>query len=435
MSSAEMSDALIWLVQLLTVVGCAHGAGWLAARLGQPRVVGEMTAGLLLGPSLLGRLAPSFSQAVFAAEHLGALGALSQLGLLLFMFLVGLEVRPEELRQKRGPALAITLSSMLVPLIAGVAVAAALYPLIGKPGVPRLHGALFVGTALSITAFPVLARILAERGLLHSPLGALAIACAAADDLLAWCLLAGVVLLVNATAPAMPLWLMLGGSAAFVATMLLLVRPLAARLLAPAWADERDDTLLAGTLLTVICAAALTEWLGVHALFGAFLSGAIMPRNPALLQQLQARLAGLTLNVLLPLYFASVGLRADVGQIQSGPLWLAAGLIIVVAVAGKFGGTALAARYTGMSWREAAGMGALMNTRGLMELVVAGIGLEIGVISSTGFTILVLVAIVTTCMTGPLLDALVITAPDGHKRVQLPLATPAPGAPDSTAGS
>lgn len=281
----------------------------------------------------------------------------------------------------------------------------------------------------------MLARILTERGLLHSPLGALAIACAAADDLFAWCLLAGVVLLVNATAPAMPLWLMLGGSAAFVATMLLLVRPLAARLLAPAWADERDDTLLAGTLLTVICAAALTEWLGVHALFGAFLSGAIMPRNPALLQQLQARLAGLTLNVLLPLYFASVGLRADVGQIQSGPLWLAAGLIIVVAVAGKFGGTALAARYTGMSWREAAGMGALMNTRGLMELVVAGIGLEIGVISSTGFTILVLVAIVTTCMTGPLLDALVITAPDGHKRVQLPLATPAPGAPDSTAGS
>jgi Kef-type K+ transport system membrane component KefB len=429
-----MSDALIWLLQLLIVVGAAHGAGWVAARMGQPRVVGEMAVGLLLGPSLLGRLAPGLSQAVFGAEHLGALSALSQLGLLLFMFLVGLEVRPQQLRQKGGPALAITLSSMLVPLVGGAAVAAALYPLIGDPSVPRLHLALFMGTALSITAFPVLARILAERGLLQSPLGALAIACAAADDLLAWCLLAGVVLLINAAAPAVPLWLMLGGSAAFCAAMLLGGRRLAARLLDPARDGALGGATLTGILLTVIASAALTEWLGIHALFGAFLAGTIMPRHPALLQQLRARLEGLTLAVLLPLFFASVGLRADIGLIQGGPLWLAAGLIVLVAVAGKLGGTTLAARASGMPWRDALGMGALMNTRGLMELVVAGIGLEIGVISPAVFTILVLVAIVTTCMTGPLLDALRITppqlAPAPEAALRIPVA-PAPAAPDS----
>lgn len=432
-----MSATLTLLTQLVLIVGAARVAGWAAARLGQPRVVGEMAVGLLLGPSLLGRLAPGLSQTVFGPEQLAGLRALSQLGLLLFMFLVGLEVRPGQLRHKGRAALSITLSSMLTPLALGIAVALVLYPLLADPGVPALHFALFMGTALSITAFPVLARILSERGLLRTPLGALAIACAAADDLLAWCLLAGVVLLINAGAEATPLWLTLAGSAAYCAAMVLGVRPLAARLLDPARAGALSSGMLAGILLTVIGSAALTEWLGIHALFGAFMAGAIMPRTGALIEQLRARLEDVTIAVLLPIFFASVGLQADVGLIQGWGLWLAAALILLVAVAGKLGGTSLAARAVGMPWRDALALGALMNTRGLMELVVAGVGLEIGVLTPAAFTMLVLLAVVTTCMTGPLLDLLAVArAPSGDEDAQalpgLAVGLPDTGGPPGT---
>ncbi|GAB4428289.1 MAG: hypothetical protein OHK0015_11040 [Chloroflexi bacterium OHK40] len=424
-----MPEALIGLLQLLVVVGAAHGAGWIAGRLGQPRVIGEMAAGLLLGPSLLGRLAPGVSATLFGPQALDGLQALSQLGLLLFIFLVGLELQPQQLHQRRRLVLALTLSSTLVPFVAGVGVGAALVPSIGGPQMAPWQVALFLGVALSITAFPVLARILDERGLLRSPLGGLAIVCAAAADVLAWCALAAVVLLVQATAPGASLWLMLGGGALFVLVMLRLGRPLAARLLRLPRDGVLDNGRLAAIVLALIAAAALTEWLGIHALFGAFLAGTMMPRHPALSHQIHAKLEGLTTALLLPLFFASVGLRADIGLIQGGPLLLAAGLIVAVAVVGKLSGATLAARAGGMGWRAALGFGALMNTRGLMELVVAGVGLEIGVLSPAGFTILVLVALVTTCMTGPLLDLLRITPPPAAARDDTPLVVPIP-APD-----
>jgi Kef-type K+ transport system membrane component KefB len=277
--------------------------------------------------------------------------------------------------------------------------------------VPALHFALFIGTAMSITAFPVLARILSERGMLGTRVGALAIACAAANDMMAWCLLAAVVLLIHTASPGLPIWLMLGGSAAYGAALLVGGRRVAARLLAPARSGPLSQGQLAGILLAMVASAAITEWLGIHALFGAFLAGAIMPKDASFVRQVRAKLEDVTVVFLLPLFFVAVGLRTNVGLLGSGALWCYGGLLLLAAVAGKLGGAALAARASGLPWRDAMAVGALMNTRGLMELVVAGIGLEIGVIGPEVFTMLVLLAVSTTCMTAPLLDLLKVRPP------------------------
>lgn len=406
-----MPSLLTLLLQLFVIVVAARSAGWLFQRMRQPRVVGEMVVGILLGPSLLGWLAPGITHGLLDAEQLGGLNALSQLGVLLFMFLVGLELQPQQLRHKNTAMLAISLASIALPFVLGLGAAFVLFGQLAEPHIPLIHFALFMGTALSITAFPVLARILAERGLLQTPLGALAIVCAAADDLIAWCLLAGVVFVINAVAANLPIWLMLTGSLLYGALMLTVGRYLAARFLQSASADRLSHAQLAGILSTMIGSAAITEALGIHALFGAFLAGAIMPRDLGLVRQVRAKLEDLTIVLLLPLFFASIGLRANIGLIGDHTLWLASGLIFCVAVVGKLGGATFAARWAGVPWRESLAIGALMNTRGLMELVVASIGLEIGVITPTVFTILVLIAVTTTCMTGPLLDLLHITRP------------------------
>lgn len=404
-----MPPLLVWLIQLMVILVAARVVGWLFQLIRQPRVVGEMAAGILLGPSLLGWLAPGFAQGVLGVELLGGLNLLSQLGLLLFMFLVGLEIQPDQLRKKGQAALAISFSSIVVPFTLGCALAVALYPQLAEARVPLLHFALFIGTALSITAFPVLARILSERRMLQTSVGALAIACAAVDDITAWCLLAGVVLLVNTAAAGLPVWLMLTGSLGYVAAMLFGGRWLASRLLATARAGALNQGHLAGILLTVIGSAAFTEWLGIHALFGAFLAGAIMPKDHAFIAQVRAKLEDLTVVFLLPLFFASIGLRTDIGLFGGGLIWLYGGLLLGVAVVGKLGSAALAARISGLGWRDSLAIGALMNTRGLMELVVASVGLEIGVITPTVFSLLVIMALATTCMTAPLLDLFKIT--------------------------
>jgi Kef-type K+ transport system membrane component KefB len=403
-----MPAIVIWLIQLIVVLGAARLAGWASTRLGQPRVVGEMAAGIMLGPSLMGWLAPGFSQAVLSADKLGGLSALSQLGLLIFMFLIGLELHPAHLRESGPAAAAISLASLLAPFALGAALAAALHPWLADGPVPALHFALFIGTAMSITAFPVLARILSERGMLQTPVGAMAIACAAADDILAWCLLAAVVFLIHSASAGLPIWLMLAGGAAYVAAMLTGVRRIASRLLDSARSTPLTQAQLAVVLLVMAGSAAITEWLGVHALFGAFLAGAIMPRDASFARQVRAKLEDITVVFLLPLFFAATGLRTNVGLLGSGSLWLYAALLLAAAVLGKLGGASVAARAAGMPWRESLAVGALMNTRGLMELVVAGIGLEIGVISPAVYTMLVLIALATTCMTSPLLDLLKI---------------------------
>ncbi len=400
-----MPDLLLLLVQIGVVLVAARLVGALFRRLHQPQVVGEMVAGILLGPSLLGWAAPALSAQLFPPASLGFLNSISQVGLLIFMFLVGVEMDPRLLRGKSHTALVTSHASIVAPFFLGALLSLFLYPRLSDDSVTFTGFALFMGAAMSVTAFPVLARILAERGLMKTRVGAVAIACAAVDDVTAWSILAGVVALVRSSSGGVPLWVTLAGSAAFVAVMVVGVRPLVARL---EGRFERDGALtqdmLAGMLLLGLAAAWTTEYLGIHALFGAFLAGAILPKGERFVHAVTEKLHDLTVVLLLPLFFAFTGLRTAFGLVEGGEMWGYAALIILVAVAGKWGGSTLAARFTGMTWRESGAVGVLMNTRGLMELVILNIGLDIGVISPALFAMMVLMALVTTFMTSPLLE-------------------------------
>jgi Kef-type K+ transport system membrane component KefB len=391
-----------FFVQLVVIVAATRAVGSIAARFGQPRVVGEITAGLLLGPSLLGRFAPQLSAWLFPPATFPVLLAVSQLGLLFFMFLVGLHLDLGMLRASGRTALVTSPVSIVVPLGLGLAVAGRIHPRFA-PDVSPVAFALFLGLALSVTAFPVLARILEERGLTRTPIGVVAIACAAVDDVSAWCLLAGVTAYVRAAA----------GGASFARTALLLAvfAAVAATLLPPLLKRMVSHSPAAFLPVAVVClltCAAVTEAIGVHALFGAFLAGIAMPRREDLRRGLEVSLEAVTSVVLLPLFFASTGLRLDVGWLQGAGAWSAFGLILLAAVGGKLLGSMVAARATGMGWREAAGLGVLLNTRGLVELVILGAGLELGVLTPPVYTMMVLMALVTTAMATPVLQLLAL---------------------------
>jgi len=395
-----MFDPGRFLVQLVVIVAASRAVCWIAARFGQPRVVGEITAGILLGPSLLGFLAPRLSAWLFPSATFPVLLAVSHLGLLFFMFLVGLHLDLGMLRASGRTALVTSPVSIVVPLGLGVALAAHVGPRFA-PEVSPLAFALFLGLALSVTAFPVLARILEEQGLTRTRIGVVAIACAAVDDVSAWCLLAGVTAYVRAAT----------GGASFVRTVVLLAAFAAAALalLPPVLKKLVSGSPAACLPVAAVClltCGAMTEAIGVHALFGAFLAGIAMPRRDDLRQGLEVSLEPVTSVVLLPLFFTSTGLRLDVGWLQGATAWTAFGLILLAAVGGKLVGSMLAARATGMDWREAAGLGVLLNTRGLVELVILGAGLELGVLTPPVYTMMVLMALVTTAMTTPVLQAL-----------------------------
>jgi Kef-type K+ transport system membrane component KefB len=398
-----VTDLPLLLAEIVVVLLATRGAGSLFAKIRQPRVVGEMTAGILLGPSLLGTLAPAFSASLFPPDSLAHLRSLSQIGLILFMFLIGAELDIGELRRRGRTTVLTSLAGIAVPFVLGAALAVHLHRRLSPEGVPLLHLALFVGTAMSVTAFPVLARILAESNLIGTRIGTVAIACAAVDDVFAWSLLAAVVLLVRGSRDALPLPLTLGGTAAFVLLMIVVARPLLARL---RWVDADRGGLtrdrLAILILLAFASAWVTERLGLHSVFGAFLMGCVLPRDRRLARDLEAGLAGAVV-LLLPLFFAETGLRTSVRLLDGTAMWLVCLLIILVAVAGKFGGAALAARVTGMPWREAAALGVLMNTRGLMELVILHVGLDVRVITPALFAMMVIMALVTTFMTTPIL--------------------------------
>ncbi len=392
------------LVQIVLILVATRLVGWLLRRIHQPQVVGEMIAGILLGPTLLGWLLPGVSAAVFPADSLDNLNALSQIGLVLFMFLVGLEFDSRVLRGHGHTAVVTSHASILVPFILGALLAIFLYPVLSPSSVPLLHFALFTGLAMSITAFPVLARILAERNLLRTRVGALAIACAAVDDVTAWCVLAAILLLTRSADQAASFVVTLLGSLAYIGVMVFGVRPML-RALGKYYEQRGEITqdMLAIALLLALISAFITETLGIHALFGAFLMGAIMPRNANFGHALSQKLESLTVTLLLPLFFAFTGLRTSISFLSDGQLWIYCVVIIGVAILGKVSGSTLASRWFGMSWREAGALGVLMNTRGLIELVFLNIGLDIGVISPTFFSMMVLMALVTTFMTSPLL--------------------------------
>ena len=399
-----MPSFKLLIAQIAVILIVARFVGWLFRKLHQPHVIGEMVAGILLGPSLLGWIAPTISAALFPPASLGSLNSLSQIGLLLFMFLVGLELDLKQLRELGRAAIITSQASILAPFILGFLLAVYLYPRVSDPSVNFTGFALFMSIAMSITAFPVLARILAERDLLRTKVGALAIACAAVNDVTAWCILAGIVVLVRASGLPLPLWMTLAGLGVFLLVMLFVVKPSLRKLVT---LFEKRGMLthdsLALILLLTLAAGWVTESLGLHALFGAFLAGVIMPRHREFTHEIWQRLESLTVVLLLPLYFAFTGLRSSFLLIVGQGMWGYFLVIFALAVVGKFGGSLAAAKVSGLSWREAAAVGVLMNTRGLVELIILNVGLDLGVLSPALFSVMVLMALVTTFMTSPLL--------------------------------
>lgn len=392
------------LVQIVAILLAARALGWACTKVGQPAVVGEMAAGIILGPSLLGRYFPEFSATLFPAKSLDNIKLLSQVGLILFMFVVGMDLDLRDLRGKARQAVVISHASIIFPFALGLSLAYFLYSGFAPAGVRFASFSLFMGIAMSITAFPVLARIVQERGIHRTPLGALVITCAATDDVTAWCLLAAVVALVKAGSFGSALFIM-ALALAYVALMLKVVRPLLARFGGQHAATNRLPKAAVPTFfLTLICSAFVAEAIGIHALFGAFLAGAIMPANWPLREIVSGKIRDVAVVLLLPLFFVFTGLRTEIGLLNEGSLWLVCAAIIGVAVAGKFLGSALAARFVGHSWHDSLSIGALMNTRGLMELVVLNIGYDLGILSPQIFAMMVIMALATTCMTGPALN-------------------------------
>jgi Kef-type K+ transport system membrane component KefB len=403
--TANLRNALsILLLQLVVVVIASRLTGKLFLLVGQPRVMGEIVAGIILGPSLLGQLSPNTMGFLFPAASLEPLRLLSQIGVVLFMFLVGMELEIGDLRKKAYTAIMVSHASIVVPFFLGVTLSLLVYQSESSAKASFIPFALFMGIALSITAFPVLARILEDRGLSKTTLGGIALTCAAFDDVTAWCLLALVIAIVRADG-IWPAIITIGFVIAFVSLMILLIKPALARLTKVGADDERRRRALVAAILVFAFASALiTEIIGIHALFGGFLAGVIMPPDAGLRGMLKSKLETLSLVVLLPLFFAFTGLRMQIALLNDWHSWLLCGLIILVAIAGKLGGSMFMARWTGMGWPDSFSLGVLMNTRGLVELIVLSVGYDLEILSARIFAMMVLMALFTTFMTGPLLS-------------------------------
>jgi Kef-type K+ transport system membrane component KefB/nucleotide-binding universal stress UspA family protein len=392
------------LAQVIVIIVASRLVGLLARRIRQPFVIAEIIAGILLGPSLLGWAAPEVSAALFPASSLGIMQMIANVGVVLFMFLVGLELDPRLLTGRGHTSVVISHTSIVVPFLLGAGLAFYLHPRFSDPSVPMTAFALFMGVAMSITAFPVLARILTERHLLRTRVGAVTLACAAVDDVTAWCILAFVVAIARSAGISGAI-VTTGMAVVYIAVMFVLIRPLIARLAARvATPDAMSQNVVAAVLVMVFLSSYITELVGIHALFGAFLFGAIVPKEGGFSRALAEKLEDLVLVAFMPLFFAFSGLRTEIGLLDSPVHWITCAGIIALACIGKFGGSAIPARLTGLSWRESSALGLLMNTRGLMELIVLNIGLDLGVISPTVFSMMVLMALFTTFMTTPLLE-------------------------------
>ena len=396
----------ILLAQIITIIIVARFFGWVFRKIGQPSVIGEIIAGIVLGPSLLGLYFPEFSISLFPVESLGNLQFLSQIGLILFMFVIGMELDLKVLQNRAKEAIVISHASIVIPFALGIGLAYFVYFKFAPEGVAFLPFALFMGIALSITAFPVLARIVQERGIHKTKLGAIVITCAAADDITAWCLLAAVIAIVKAGTFVSSLYI-IGLAVAYVLVMLFVVKPFLKKIgELYGTKNSLNKPVVAIFFLTLIISSYCTEIIGIHALFGAFMTGVIMPDITKFRNLFIEKVEDVSVILLLPLFFVYTGLRTEIGLINDPYLWKVTGFIILVAVVGKFFGSALAAKFVGQSWRDSLTIGALMNTRGLMELIVLNIGLDLKVLTPEVFTMMVIMALVTTFMTGPTLNVI-----------------------------
>jgi Kef-type K+ transport system membrane component KefB len=394
----------ILLLQIVTIILVAKLFGWICTKIGQPTVIGEIVAGVVLGPSVIGHFFPQVYSTLFPVASLGNLQFISQIGLILFMFMVGMELDLKVVKKNAGDAFVISQVSIIVPFALGLGLAYAIYTRFAPAGVPFTSFGLFIGIAMSITAFPVLARVVQERGLHKTHLGSVVITCAAVDDITAWCLLAAVIAIVKAGSFASSIYV-IALAILYVVVMIKGVRPFLKRVGdLHASRENLSKPIVAIFFLVLLLSSYATELIGIHALFGAFMAGTMMPDNEKFRNIFIEKIEDIALVLLLPLYFVFTGLRTQIGLLNDLYLWQVTGGIVAVAIIGKFAGSAIAARFVGQNWRNSLSIGALMNTRGLMELVVLNIGYDLGVLSPSVFAMMVIMALVTTFITGPALD-------------------------------
>jgi Kef-type K+ transport system membrane component KefB len=394
----------VLLLQVILIIIIVRVFGFLFNKIGQPGVIGEIVAGIMLGPSVLGMVAPMVSTFIFPETSLENLQFLSQVGLILFMFVIGLELDINIIRKQARAAIIISHASIIIPYTLGMALALFTYHQFAPANISFLSFSLFMGIAMSITAFPVLARIIQERKLTNTKLGAMAITCAAADDVTAWCILAALIAVVKAGTSVSTLYT-IGLLILYILMMVFAVHPLLKKL----GSHYRNHQTLSKSMMAIVfmvmlVSAYITEVIGIHALFGAFMAGVIMPHKLDFRKSLMEKIEDVSLVLLLPLFFVFTGLRTQINLLNEGSLWIVFGWIVVVAVAGKFGGSMLAAKVVGQNWKDSLSIGALMNTRGLMELVVLNIGYDLGILSPPVFAMMVLMALITTLMTNPALN-------------------------------
>ncbi len=403
-NDAFSSPLIIFILQLIVIILIAQLFVGIVKKIGQPAVIGEIVAGIVLGPSIVGNFFPQISAFLFPQTSLGNIQMLSQIGLVLFMFVVGMELNLEALKKKAKSAVIISHASILVPYLLGVTLALGLYRFYAPANIPFYAFALFLGIAMSITAFPVLARIIKERNMVHTRLGTIALTCAAADDITAWCLLALVIAIVKAGSLAASVYTIIL-TVAFIAAMLYLVKPALAAVIGR---KNENDTIsrssIAIVFVVLLLSAFVAELIGIHALFGAFLAGVIMPQSFNFREQITDKTEDVATVLLLPLFFVFTGLRTELGLLNDAGSWAMCLGITAVAVVGKFGGSAIAAKVTGESTYSSLAIGTLMNTRGLVELVVLNIGYDLGILTPQLFTMFVMMALITTFMTSPLLN-------------------------------
>ncbi len=394
----------ILLLQIITIILVARLFGFICKKIKQPTVIGEIVAGIFLGPSFIGHYFPEFSGFLFPKQSLSNLQFLSQIGLILFMFIVGMELDLKMLKNKAKDAVIISHASIIFPFTLGMGLAYYVYQTFAPPTINFLSFALFTGIAMSITAFPVLARIVQEKGLTKTKLGTIVITCAAADDITAWCILAAVIAIVKAGSVLSSVYTIVM-ALAYVLIMLKFVRPFLKNV-GDKYSNKEglSKPVVALFFIILLMSSYITEVIGIHALFGAFMAGVIMPATTSFRNIFIEKVEDVSLVLLLPLFFVFTGLRTQIGLLNEPYLWQICGLIILVAVTGKFVGSALAAKFVGQSWRESLMIGALMNTRGLMELIVLNIGYDLGVLNPQVFAMMVIMALVTTFMTAPALE-------------------------------